>query len=428
MIRLFQPQPTPNKSALPDLSAYLQTIHDEATSHTYQRPEGSVGLPDDPETLTAVKDMAKLMVTDELKYVIDVGIGGSNLGAKAVYDALYGYFDVIDPGRMPRLLFADTTDPEHLSKLVTFLEQHVHNPREIIINVISKSGGTTETIVNIETVLAAFFRFHASKRLVVTTEKASAMGKVAQLHKLHMLPHPNVGGRYSVLSTVGLFPLACVGVDIDALRGGAVAVRESCLLPDLERNPALQSAHILFDALRRGYVIHDSFFFHPELESLGKWYRQLMGESIGKEHDLDGKQVFAGMTPTVSIGSTDLHSMGQLYLGGPRNKITTFVSSRQSNPIKTPDTFLFDGLVPHINGRPVKEIMSAILGGTKAAYANQGLPHMHIELDAVDEHSIGAFMQMKMIEMMLLAQLMNVNAFDQPHVELYKTETKKILS
>lgn len=410
------------------LVKYLPELTEAAQDHSYSKPFGSVGLPDDSETLKLVEDMAAELAGDSLKYVVDIGIGGSNLGAKAVYDALRGYKDVFAANNYPKILFADTNDPEYLQALVTFLKQNVKNPEEVIINVISKSGGTTETITNAEIVLAALSELDVKDRIVVTTEKTSPMGQATEKLGYRFLPHPNVGGRYSIFSTVGLFPLACAGINIKALRDGAARMRTACLSQTMNENPAMQSATILHTLLEKGFVIHDLFFFHTELESLGKWYRQLMGESIGKEHDLDGKQVFAGMTPTVSIGSTDLHSMAQLYMGGPRNKVTTFISSKKTDPIKTPASFVFDGLVPHITDRPVSEIMSAILEGTKIAYSKQGLPFMSLVLDAVDEESIGAFMQMKMIEMMLLARLMHVDAFDQPHVELYKVETKQILS
>ncbi len=415
------------QSSQSSLDPYLQDLSDAAKSHEYTKGYGSVALPDDEETLRLVQEMGKQLITSELKYVIDIGIGGSNLGAKAVYDALLGFKDMLEPNRYPKMLFADTNDPEYLQALVAFLQQNVSKPEQVIINVISKSGGTTETITNAEMVLSALSGLDIQDRIVITTEKSSPMGAATDRLKYRFLPHPNVGGRYSIFSTVGLFPLLCAGIDIVALRLGAARMRDECLT-NSDRNPALHSASTLHALLERGYVIHDLFFFHSELESLGKWYRQLMGESLGKEHDLDGKQVFAGMTPTVSIGSTDLHSMAQLYMGGPRNKVTTFISSSRSATIKTPSNFVFEGLVPHIENRPVAEIMDAILKGTQIAYTKQQLPHMHIELDAIDEESIGAFMQMKMIEMMLLAQLIHVDAFDQPHVELYKTEMKQILS
>lgn len=134
------------------------------------------------------------------------------------------------------------------------------------------------------------------------------------------------------------------------------------------------------------------------------------------------------MTPTVSIGSTDLHSVTQLYLGGPRDKVTTFVSAASEDKISVPQSMGYPTLVPQIAGKSLAEVMGAILKGTIAAYKNKSIPFTQITLDDLSEYSFGEFLQFKMIEMMLLSNLLGVNAFDQPHVELYKKETKRFLS
>ena len=176
-------------------------------------------------------------------------------------------------------------------------------------------------------------------------------------------------------------------------------------------------------------MINDNFIFAPQLESVGKWYRQLMGESIGKETDLTGTTVHTGITPTVSVGSVDLHSVTQLYLGGPRDKVTTFVSTAaHDSDAKVPADQMFPTLVEHLGGVSASKIMNAILQGVKKTYKSQGLPFMEIELESVSPREIGAFFQFKMIEMMYLGKLLNINTFDQPQVELYKIETKKILA
>jgi glucose-6-phosphate isomerase len=144
-----------------------------------------------------------------------------------------------------------------------------------------------------------------------------------------------------------------------------------------------------------------------------------MGESIGK----DGN----GMTPTVSIGSTDLHSVAQLYLGGPHDKITTLIyGENQKYDITLPTEGTFN-LVENLNGKKVPQIMHAIVQGTKIAYQNQHIPFMEISFDTVSEGSMGEYLQFAMLQMMYLGKLMGVNTFDQPHVELYKAETRKIL-
>ncbi len=170
------------------------------------------------------------------------------------------------------------------------------------------------------------------------------------------------------------------------------------------------------------------FLFAPCLESLGKWYRQLLAESIGKEFDRDGKVVHCGIMPTVSIGSTDLHSMGQLYLAGPNDKMTTFVSvQNHTRSVSIPKKGVFNGLVEGIYGKTSTEIMNAILKGIKRTYQKKKIPFCEIVLDDISPKSLGEFMQFKMMEVMFLGELFNVNVFDQPNVESYKIETKRIL-
>ncbi len=414
------------------LNPYIEQVNKVVKKQNYEDAESSINLPADEQLFSEVNTLAERLVTSQLKYIIDIGIGGSNLGTKAVYDALYGFFDGVEPNRFPKMFFVDTNNPEFLGKLTTFLKTNITAPEEILICAISKSGGTTETIANFEIIYASLNqKFPEIKnRCVAITDFESKFWKAAQEKAIATVQIPKqVGGRYSVLSTVGLFPLKALGLNIQALREGAKAMRQQCLNTDVEQNPALVSAVILYEGLKQGRIINDNFLFHGELESLGKWYRQLMGESIGKELDLQGKTVDTGITPTVSLGSTDLHSVGQLYLGGPKDKTTTFIYTEKSKTnVKTPQELLLSGLVEHISNIEAADIMRAILEGTKVAYTNRGLSFMEVVLDDISEHSIGEFLQFKMIEMMYLGKLLNVNTFDQPNVESYKVETKRILA
>ncbi len=415
-----------------ELESYLAKLRAVAKSGDYDSEESSINLANDPKVLKRVLEIKKEKVTRDLKYFIVIGIGGSNLGTKAIYDAIQGYFDLIEPERFPKMIFADTIDPEFLVKLVSFIKEKVKKPEEILINVISKSGTTTETIINWEIISKALAEIFpaANDRLVVTTDLDSELWRLAVKEKLARLEIPTlVGGRYSVLSAVGLFPLAASGLDIRSLIRGAREIEKQCLLEDPLKNPAVLSAAIIYYHFRHGKNIIDHFFFHPELESLGKWYRQLVGESLGKEKDLQGLSVNLGLTPTVSIGSTDLHSVGQLYLGGPKDKLTTFVwGQKSSSRIAVPRELSFPGLVKDIAGKKVFEIRRAILEGVKASYKERGLPFLEIILNDLTPRSLGEFLQFKMIEIMFLAKLLNVNAFDQPNVEAYKIATRKILS
>lgn len=388
------------------IAPYLRHLRTVSQINTYDFPESSINLPFDNDLLEDVLKVKKEKVTGKLKYLIVVGIGGSNLGARAVYDALRGYFDILEPDRFPKIIFLDTNDPAFLRKTEEFLNLKVKKPEEVLINAISQSGETTETIVNLEFIVNILKRCftEAKNRLVITTEFQSKFWEIAKEKGILALRLPEkVGGRYSVFSSVGLFPLVSVGIDIKELLNGAKEMREQCLKEDFLKNPAILSAITLFLNFKRGKIINDNFLFHPELESLGKWYRQLIAESLGKEKDIDGNIVNTGITPTVSIGSIDLHSMAQLYLGGPKDKFTTFVWSGND------------------------KIMKAIYEGVKRAYIKKGLPFAEVILPDISAYSLGQFLQFKMTEMMLLGNLMHVNAFNQPNIEDYKKEIRDIL-
>lgn len=409
-------------------NSYSERLRDIVASGEYKAYESSALLPSDQQLLQEVQSLAVQKAGSELRYHVVVGIGGSNLGTRAVYDALLGFADVMEHERFPKLLFAETTDPEWLTKATALLEK-IEQPEHVLVSVISKSGGTTETMANFEIImhtLKAKFD-NAQERVVAITDQDSPLWKQAGDLSIDRLAIPKpVGGRYSVFSAVGLFPLATVGVDVAVLHGGAAEMRDACLAEGGD-NQAATSAALLAYHKQQGKTINDNFFFHAELESAGKWYRQLMGESVGKAQSLDGQTVHTGITPTVSLGSTDLHSVGQLYLGGPKDKFTTFVYTDKTADVRVPDDRVFTELIPMINGKSAQDILKAILEGVKLAYQKAGLPYMEVVLDDISEHSIGAYLQFKMLEMMYLGQLLNVNAFDQPSVESYKTETKRIL-
>ncbi len=415
-----------------DLKDYVVRLSKVAEAGGYDHEESSINLPADKTILADVADLKKHTPSKRLKYLVVVGIGGSNLGTKAIYDSLLGAVDILEPKRFPKIIFADTTDGQFLARLQVLLQKQVRSPLEVLVNVISKSGSTTETIVNAEIILSALkarFGDKAMKRLVITTDEGSALWNMSEDAGWPKLALPaKVGGRYSVFSAVGLFPLSFLPIKLKNLLAGAVKARRDCLSGDMSANPAVLSAVMLYSHYKKGKNINDNFFFQPELESLGKWYRQLMGESIGKEKDRQGATINAGITPTVSIGSTDLHSMGQLYLGGPRDKFTTFAWATGPRTPKVPRQTVFNGLVSDIENKSGSDILSAIYQGVKAAYVANELPFCELDFGTISEESVGYYLQFKMIEIMMLGKLLNLNAFDQPNVESYKIETKRILA
>ena len=391
----------------------------------YETPEHSFRLPLDTSILSEVTHMVERYWNTQLRYIIVVGIGGSNLGAKAVYDALRGSQDGVLDG-YPKLIFADTVSPRLLLDIERILEVGVSYPEELLVNLISKSGSTTECIANFEIIYAYLAKRFPSirSRIVITTDKDSALWKMAEKEKIELLVHQKVGGRFSVFSTVGLFPLALAGIDVEALLEGG----RDCLALCFEKeNHALRFAEAIYRAERHGATMINFFFFNPELESLGKWMRQLYAESLGKEHDKSGKVVHAGITPIVSVGSTDLHSMAQLYLGGPRDKFTLFIYASEQAHFKVPSRGLLPGLIKGIEGKSPEAIMSAIYEGVKGAYTSHKLPFGEVRLPSVSPYTLGMLLEWQMLTVMYLGELMHVNIFDQPNVEDYKKVTREIL-
>lgn len=417
------------KSSLKELKGYLAHIKDIHQSKNYTLPESSINLPFDDAAKNEVLRLAEKKKTGELKYILVIGIGGSNLGAKAIYDALRGYFDPFRPEIYPKILFLDTADPAFLEALGKFLSEEIKNPGEIIVNTVSKSGETTETIFNLEGVAEILKKKFGdfAGRLVITTKEGSHLHKKAVAMGIDILTLPeSVPGRFSVFSSAGLFPLALAGLDIDSLlRGGRDIVTE--FFNAGMENKAVTNSSFLFHHYLRGKKISDLFVFHPSLESLGKWQRQLVAESTGEEKKTMFGVKKIGITPTVSVGSTDLHSMGQLYLSGPEERTTTFVYAGKSDAdFKWTEENIFTESEHVLPDKP-RDLMKAIFGGTKEVYRNKGLPFMEIDLEEISERSLGEFMQLEMLQIMLLGKLLQINPFDQPNVESYKKETRCIL-
>lgn len=410
------------------LSYYLKALESAAEDRNYDTNEASVRLPFDAELREEVINMKNRFSNDQLKYVVVIGIGGSNLGTMAIYDALRGSMDGLSDNQ-PKLLFLDTVSPEKINAISSTLRA-CQSTDEFVILSISKSGGTTETIANTDVLLDQIKPQHPSviERLVVITDEGSKFWLAAEERDIARIAIPNrVGGRYSVFSAVGLVPLALVGIDIEALCEGARKAIDHGIKPSLEENRSLFSASATHLHYLQGISIHNTFLFAPELESVGKWYRQLVGESLGKEQDLDDNKINAGITPIVSIGSTDLHSMAQLYYGGPRDKFTNVVTTTWNSELRVPNESALGELVQDIGGKSIEQLMEAIVKGVESSYEKNSIPFFSIRLPELSEKVIGYYLQFRMIEVMMLAQLMNLNAFDQPNVESYKNETRHLL-
>lgn len=402
----------------------------KAASLSYKDERALINLPNDKDNLRRIRNTIKEKLNFEPEYLVVVGMGGSNLGAMAVQEAVLGKLhNQLNPNI--KILYVDNLDSELLDSVIKIIDPVFKKEKNIVINIVSKSGTTTETIANFEILLNILKKYKKDYEnfVVVTTEKNSKLWKIAMEKGFSILEIPEkVPGRYSVFSSAGLFPLGMIGIDIEKLLQGASAIKEKCLKENLKENLAALSASLIYYHYKKGRKINDLFLFGDNLESIGKWYRQLMAESIGKEFDKNGKKIHAGITPIVSIGTKDLHSMAQLYLAGPCDKFTSFVWVDNENlNLSTPDLMECSSLVENIQKRPLKDIAHAIYDGVKIVFRNKKRPFAEIILPDKTENSIGQFLQFKIMEIIYLSYLLNVNPFDQPNVELYKAETRRIL-
>jgi len=393
---------------------------------------GFAKLPNTPVMVTKIKAVIQAKKALRPTALVVIGIGGSNLGTVAVHALLNGkLYNEEQP--TTKIYFADTVDSDYILDITMLIEQELQKENTIILNIISKSGGTTETVANAEIFLAILKRYRPvdyQKCVVVTTDYDSALWQLAEKEQFTTLEIPKlVGGRYSVLSAVGLFPLGLIGVDIQELLNGALSMNALCVNDAIEQNLAASSAAIQHALYKRNIAIHDTFIFSVDGESLGKWYRQLVGESLGKEFNVKGERAPVGITPTVSLGSTDLHSVGQLYLGGPVRHFTTFVTFKKLiSEVQVPVFKNFEHLVANIQGKSLPWIMQAIEQGVKAAYLKNNRPFASLVIPEKSAFCVGQFLQLKMFEIVYLGYLLGVNPFDQPNVESYKQETRKILN
>ncbi len=401
-VELSQVKPREIAKVAKKLEPVIKHLRAVANYTEYDQPQSFINLPFDEENFARCLALKHQFAPRNPKYVILIGIGGSAVGVKAIYDALLGHYDLVEPRRTPKLIVLDTIDDVYLKKTLNFVARNISSPEEVLFVVISASGNTKETCHNQEYVLQKFPQ--AAQRMVAITEKHSFLwNRAAELGIVSLEIPKKVSGRYGVFSTKGIFPLACLGIDILALAEGAMLARTQALSEISEANSVLTSAainYIHYQVKKR--PIHTMFLFDPRLESLGKWYRQMLAESLGKEENLKNQKVNVGITPSIAVATKDFHTMLQLYLGGPNDKFTTFVYAQSD------------------------EVFDKARKGVKTSYIKKNRPFIEFYLsdDAspapFSVKSLGYFMQFKMIETMFWGVLLNINPFDQPEVEDYK--------
>jgi glucose-6-phosphate isomerase len=344
--------------------------------------------------------------------IIVLGIGGSSLGAKAVQRALHA---VRAGNRGPWLHFLENVDPYYLEYLLGRLD-----PASTAVIAISKSGGTVETVVQYLIV-----RDWLAKKLgpaavrhqwVVTDPEQGWLRELARREQLPSLPvPPRVGGRYSVLSAVGLLPLAAIGVDIRALLAGAAAMAARCTAPDLGANPALEMAALYFlQHTRCDKRVSIMMPYLTPLRLFGDWYCQLWAESLGKRTASD----YAGTLPVRAMGAVDQHSQLQMYLESNLDKMFTFIALEQWEhdrpiPLSDSDRATF----PYLAGHTLAEVIDAEFHATRAVVAETGHPSLTVHLPALNAHGLGQLIDLYQRVTVYAGLLYGINPLDQPAVE-----------
>lgn len=409
----------------------IQRISD-AQKLGYDTDYAFINVVNDAALLNAIKELAYAKKKLQPTMLLVVGIGGSNLGTLAVQQALCGMF-YNEHNPEIKVYYLDTVDSDYTNDILLLAQQALEKDETVLLNVVSKSGTTTESIANFEIFLSLFKSYYEDEYkhyVIVTTDHGSALWQLAQEEQFATLTIPKkLGGRYSLFSAVGLFPLAMIGVDVYQLVRGAQSAIPNALSRDVFENKAAVSAAHIFAHYQQQMAIHNFFIFSVDLQGIGAWYRQLMGESIGKAQLRSGEKAAIGILPTTSIGSTDLHSMVQFYLAGPNSTYTTFLSvETNKSELIIPAQQQFEKIVHNIQDKPLATIMKAILHGVFQAYQEKNRPFSTIILQEKSAYCIGQLLQFKMFEIVYLAALLSISPFDQNEVELYKQATRKILA
>jgi glucose-6-phosphate isomerase len=381
---------------------------------TGARMLGWLDLPRTPrsETLKIVEEAKRIQ--DENDCLVVIGIGGSYLGARAAIEAL------AEDAPFPVLFAGINLSPEYHERLLGRLEKS-----RFALCVISKSGTTLEPAIAFrilrEKLLARFGARDARKRIVAITDRdAGALRKMASKESWTTFPiPPDVGGRFSVLSPVGLFPCAVAGIDVGEMIDGAADALARFTRDDA-RNDAVRYATARHMLHRKGIAIEVLSTFHPELSALCDWWKQLAGESEGKRG--------TGLFPASAVMSTDLHSLGQYLQEGPRNILETFLSAAGPRAGLTvpADEADLDGL-NYLALKRLSEVNRTAFEGTREAHAAGGIPVLTIETEAVTPGSVGELFVFFEIAVAISARLLGVNPFDQPGVEEYKRRMFRLL-
>ncbi len=391
---------------------------EEAVGRLLGDPPGFMRLPKTQEYAQVSVSVAEEVRGSGATDFVHAGIGGSALGPMALHRALnHPYYNALSGRRGPRIHFAENTDPGTLSAILDIAE-----PGGTWVNAVTKSGSTAETMANFLVLrgylVDALGSFGYQGRTIVTTDPDKGFLKeISEREDLRVLPIPaDVGGRFSVLTPVGLLPAAVTGLDVEALLAGAAQCVDEVEAQGAD-HPAVVGAamHYLMDT-GRGRNVRVMMPYADSLERLAAWFVQLWAESLGK----DGK----GSTPHGAVGTTDQHSQVQLYMEGPQDKVIEIVEVEEHpRDLTIPEAYEDLEGVGYLGGHTMAELLNVECDATREALTEAGRPNSTIKLGAVNEENLGYLLQALEVQTAVSGTLYGVNAFDQPGVEAGKQIT-----
>lgn len=391
-------------------------------------------LPLDPmrsEHLKGVRAAAQACA-GRFETMVVLGIGGSALGNTALQAALNPpTHNLLAPAQRkgPRMFVADNVDPDSFAAVMDLCASQPGGLSRTLFNVISKSGETAETAAQFmivrDALRSALGKGYGSNIVAITDPVKGTMRAICDAEGLTTLPVPDgVGGRFSVLSPVGLFSAAMCGIDIEALLTGAADMDRACSREELGSNPAAMLAVLLVElGTTKGKANHVLMPYSNALYSLADWYRQLWAESLGKETDTQGNEVFAGFTPIKALGATDQHSQVQLYREGPNDKVIGLVGVERFAHDQTIPRGLGVEALQYLEGRSMSELLNAERRATEYALVESLRPNYTILLPTIDAYHVGQFIMLWQVATAYAGLLLNIDAYNQPAVELGKQAT-----
>ncbi len=386
-------------------------------------------LPYDSDALAQAQELAD-QIEGRFENLVIIGMGGSALGARTLRDALLGSLwnersNEERAGR-PRMYILDNVDPGAVLDVVEYLDL-----RRTLFNVVSKSGSTAETmalyLVLEGLLIEELGKEKVGEHFVFTTDPENgALRSIAEAEGINSLRIPgNVGGRFSVLSPVGLFPAALAGVDAAALLGGAARADEYCRTPVLGENAAGLMATLLHVAHSElGASIHVLMPYSERLRSFSFWFQQLWAESLGKAHDRSGNVVHTGPTPLPAVGVTDQHAQVQLFMEGPLDKVVIFVAlTGTQRDMKIGGHRASVPSVAYLGDHTLGQLMDAERRATAEALRRNGRANMTFEIEYLDASTLGELFMLMSVATIYAGALYDVNPLDQQGVEMGKQLT-----